>query len=89
MSKSFRLEIVTPNKHFFNDEVEMVMVKTVSGYEGFMANHVYAAKLLVEGKMKIQMPGKNEYRYAEIKSGYIDVKDDVLIFTDRAAWTER
>lgn len=88
MSKSFRLEIVTPTKHFFDEEVEMVMVKTVSGYEGFMADHVYAIKLLVDGKLKIRMPGKNTYRYAEIKSGYIDVKGDVLIFTDRAAWTE-
>ena len=89
MSKTFNLEVVTPTKHFYNGEVEMVMVKTLAGYEGFMANHNYAMKLLAEGKMKIKLPGKSSYLYAEIKEGYIDVKDKVLIFTERAAWTER
>jgi F-type H+-transporting ATPase subunit epsilon len=88
MAKTFNLEVVTPTKHFFNDEVEMVMVNTISGYEGFMANHIYATKLLSEGKMKIKMPGKDRYLFAEIRNGYIDVKDKVLIFTERAVWTE-
>ncbi|HKK95121.1 MAG TPA: hypothetical protein VJ916_02190 [Anaerovoracaceae bacterium] len=88
MSRTFNLEVVTPTKHFFNDKVEMVMVKTISGYEGFMANHNYATKLLAEGKMKIKLPDKEGYLYAEIKDGYIDVKDKVLIFTEKASWIE-
>ena len=37
---SFRLEVMTPSKLFYRGEVDMVIVTTKDGDEGFMAGHV-------------------------------------------------
>ena len=89
MAKSFLLEIVTPEKHFYTGEVEIVIVRTLSGEEGYLAKHIWALKLLGEGTMKIREPGNTQLRLADISGGIVDVHDDhVLIYTDKAEWKE-
>ena len=46
MANSVRLEVITPSKLFYRGEVELVIVTTLDGDEGFMAGHVWACKLL-------------------------------------------
>lgn len=82
---TMRIEVVTPAKEFFAGEVESLVVKTTDGYEGFMAGHSWQVSLLVKGDMTIREPGK-EPRKARLGSGYIDVKDSVLVFVDEAQW---
>jgi len=88
MAKSFSLEIVTPEKLFFWGEAEIVIVRTLSGEEGFMAGHIWASKLLGTGELWFKEAGAKEYRLAAISGGFIDVKGDVLVFTDSAEWPE-
>ena len=89
MAKTVKLEVITPSKLFFRGDVEMVVIKTDIGEEGFMANHSYACKLLVPCEMRIKTgPGKNDYKHAAIAGGFIDVKDNIIIFTDAAEWPE-
>ena len=86
MAKSYKLEIITPEKVFYSGEVEIVVVRTLSGEEGFLADHVWVCKLLDSGEMRIREPGSNEHRLANISGGFIDVHGDVLIFSDSAEW---
>ena len=86
MAKSFKLEIVTPEMLFYSGEVEIVVVRTLSGEEGFLADHVWICKLLDSGVMRIREPGSNEHRLANISGGFIDVHGDVMIFSDSAEW---
>ena len=51
---SFRLEVMTPSKLFYRGEVDMVIVTTKDGDEGFMAGHVWACKLLEVSELWIQ-----------------------------------
>lgn len=88
MANSIKLEIVTPSKRFYSGEVEMVIVKTPTGEEGFMANHSWAIKLLEVGPLWIQEKGSKDFRTAAVSGGYIDVKDTIIIFTDAAEWQE-
>ena len=89
MANKVRLEVITPSKLFFRGDVEMVVIKTEIGEEGFMANHSYACKLLVPCEMKIKTGlGKDDYKHAAIADGFIDVKDSIIIFTDAAEWPE-
>lgn len=88
MANSIKLEIITPSKRFYSGEVEMVIVKTPTGEEGFMANHSWATKLLEVGPLWIQEKGSKEFRAAAVSGGYIDVKDTIIIFTDAAEWQE-
>ena len=86
MSKSFKLEIVTPDNMFYLGDVEIVVVRTLSGEEGFLADHAWVCKLLDKGTMRIREPGSKEHRLANISGGFIDVHGDVLIFTESAEW---
>ncbi len=88
MSKSVLLEIITPSKLFYKGEVELVICRTLSGDEGFMADHAWACKLLDVGELWIQEAGSKEYSIAAISRGYIDVKDYIVIYTDAAEWSK-
>ncbi|MBQ3466314.1 MAG: F0F1 ATP synthase subunit epsilon [Firmicutes bacterium] len=90
MANSVRLEVITPSKLFYRGEVELVIVTTLDGDEGFMAGHVWACKLLDVGELWIQEKGagKNEFRVAAVAGGFIDVKDSIVIYTDAVEWSE-
>ncbi len=88
MAKSFVLEVVTPSKLFYMGNVEMVIARTLAGDEGFMANHAWACKLLDVGELWIQEEGCKDFKIAAIADGYIDVKDNIIIFTDAAEWPD-
>lgn len=88
MSNSIKLEVITPSRLFYSGEVNLVIARTLSGDEGFMAGHTWACKLLDVDELWIQEAGKKEYRVAAIAGGHIDVKDSIIIFTDAAEWQE-
>lgn len=88
MARTFNLEIMTPSKNFFNGAVESIIVTTPQGKEGFMANHEWTCMLLDAGKLMIKEvgAGKDDWRVASAAGGFIDVKDDVIIYTDTIEW---
>lgn len=88
MANTFKLDVITASELFFSGEVEMVVVRTLLGEEGFMAGHSWACKLLDTGAMRIQVPEEKNMKWAAISNGYIDVKDTVVIYTDLAEKAE-
>ncbi|MHC1721925.1 MAG: F0F1 ATP synthase subunit epsilon [Aminipila sp.] len=88
MAKSVSLEVITPSKLFYKDKVEMVIVRTLTGEEGFMPGHTWACKLLDVGIMLIKEEGATEFKAASIAGGYIDIRDNFVIYTDAAEWSE-
>lgn len=89
MANSVKLEIITPSKLFYRGEVELVIVTTLEGDEGFMAGHSWACKLLDIGELWIQEAGAgpDEFRVAALAGGFIDVKDSIIIYTDAVEWS--
>ncbi len=86
MEKGFLLEIVTPEKRFFSEEVEMVVVRTSTGDMGILKNHVPTVAPLAIGSIKIKKDGAT--RYAATSDGFLFVqKDKTLIVTDTAEWS--
>ena len=90
MATTVKLEIMTPSKLFYQGEVDLVIVTTTEGEEGFMAGHSWACKILDIGEMCIHEPGAgpDDYRSAAVAGGFIDVKDSIIIFTDAVEWAE-
>lgn len=88
MPKSMLLEVVTPSKLFYKGEVELVIARTLTGDEGFMAGHTWAVKLLDAGELWFQEAGAKDFKIAALAGGYVDVKDNIIIFTDAAEWPE-
>lgn len=86
MSK-FMLEIVTPERLFFNDEVEMVIARGVEGDIGILKGHEPFVTPLQIGKIKIKIDG--QFKLAAISQGYMQVtKEKVVILVDTAEWPE-
>lgn len=85
-----KLEIITPSRVFYRGKVNLVIVTTLEGDEGFMAGHLWACKLLDISELWIQEEGKSnqEFKVAAIAGGFIDVKDSIIIYTDAAEWSQ-
>ena len=90
MANSIKLEIMTPSKRFYRGDVDLVIVTTLEGDEGFMAGHVWACKLLEVSELWIQEKGagKDEWRVAAVAGGFVDMKDSMVIYTDAVEWSE-
>jgi F-type H+-transporting ATPase subunit epsilon len=83
-----QLEVITPSKLFYKGDVELVIARTQTGDEGFMAGHTWAVKLLDAGELWFQEVGSKDFKIAALAGGFIDVKEDIIIFTDAAEWPE-
>ena len=83
----FMLEIVTPDRSFFSDEVEMVIVRGINGDLAVLKNRAPLITPLAIGKIRI-FNGEEE-RIAAVVDGYVSVtKDKTTIITDCAEWPE-
>ena len=83
----FKLEIVTPERSFFSDEVEMVIVRGIEGDLGILENRAPIITPLTIGKVRIFKDG--EERIAAVVDGYVTVTEDkTTIITDSAEWPE-
>lgn len=88
MPRSVQLEVITPSKLFYKGDVELIIARTLTGDEGFMAGHTWAVKLLDAGELWFQEAGAKDFRIAALAGGFIDVKEDIIIYTDAAEWPE-
>jgi F-type H+-transporting ATPase subunit epsilon len=88
MANCIKLEVITPERLFYEGDVELVIARTLLGDEGFMANHAWACKLLATGELWIQEKGSRIFKVAAISGGYIDVQKTIVIFTDSAEWPD-
>ncbi len=86
MANTVSLEVITPSKLFYKGDIELVIARTLTGEEGFMANHSWAVKLLDVGELWIREAGSKDFKIAAISGGYIDVKEYIVIYTDAAEW---
>lgn len=93
MESTVQLEIVTPKEIFYSGEVEMLIVKSEEGYEGFLPHHQWAVKLLTkEGRLKIREAGAPAgpagLRTAEVRGGVVEIRDHFMVYVDEAKWVD-
>ncbi len=79
----FLLEIITPQRQAFSEQVDMVVAPTKSGMIGVLAHHEPLFSSLAEGEIKIST-GAKEY-FLAIGGGFMEVgRDKVTILVSRA-----
>ncbi len=79
----FLLEIITPQRKAFAEQVTSVTVPTIDGVITVLAHHISLFTALKEGEIKIVM-GEDEY-YLAIGGGFMEVtRDGVSILVSRA-----
>lgn len=87
MAKTFKFEVVTPEKVFYSDEVEMVVFNREDGEMGVMADHMPMVAAISVGVLKIVKDGV--HKFAAISEGFLEITDNsVTAIVDAAEWPE-
>ena len=88
MSKNkLRLKIVTPDHTKFDDEAELVIVRTIEGEIGFMANHMACSSVLDYGAVRIF--NDDVERRIAVFGGISQMRDNILtVLANDAQWPE-
>lgn len=87
MPAKFRLEIVTPDRKFYEDNIESLVIKTPEGEIGILANHIPMVAAIAIGPIKIYHDGK--CLEAAVTSGYLEVtREKTIMLVDAAEWPD-
>lgn len=87
MANTFFLEIVTPERSFLSENVEMVIVKTPQGELGILAGHIPMVTNVAVGPVQIKKDGK--FLEAVMTEGFMEVtQEKTVILVDTAEWPE-
>ncbi|MEG0962673.1 MAG: ATP synthase F1 subunit epsilon [Lachnospiraceae bacterium] len=86
-SRIFQLEIITPDRIFYQGEATMVEFTSVDGEMGVYKNHIPLTTVLAPGVVTITEPeGKKE---AAIHAGFVEIlQDKVTVLAEIAEWPE-
>lgn len=84
---TFKLTVVTPSRVIFDDEVEEIIVRTMSGDVGILKNHINYVAPLDIGAMKVIANGQK--RLAAVAGGMIKVDNQkTTILTNACEWVD-
>jgi len=88
MSKTLKLEIVTPKGTAYSDNVEMVTLPGVEGQLGVLPLHAPLMTQLVPGEVIVRKAGHDDF--LAVGEGLVEVTGDyVAIATDMAVAAEK
>ncbi len=74
---TFLLEIISPERIAYSDNVEMLVAPSVLGAVGILHGHIPLFTRLVEGEVKITKNGENSY--LAIGGGFLEVTPEKSI----------
>lgn len=74
---TLRLEIVTPERLAYSDDVDMVLVPGIDGELGILPHHTPLVSLLGMGELRIRKEGQEE-SFA-IVGGFLQVRPDKVV----------
>lgn len=87
MFSKFQLEIITPERQFFNAEVEELIIESVDGKMGFLKGHHPMVAALISGSIRLLIDGK--WKEAANSEGFIQVlPDKMVIMVQTVEWPE-
>lgn len=86
-NKLFRLEIITPDRKFYEGEASMVEFTSVDGEMGVYKHHIPLTTVLAPGIVTItEAEGKKE---AAIHAGFVEILPDKVTFlAEIAEWPD-
>jgi F-type H+-transporting ATPase subunit epsilon len=85
--KTFNLQIISPTRVFYDDQIEMVEMKTTEGEIGVLAGHIPLTTILEPGVLKIKTPEGT--KKAALHDGFVQIqKDKVTVLAESCEWPE-
>lgn len=87
--KLFELEIISPDRIFYNGQVSFVEMRTSEGDIGVYKKHIPLTAILVPGLVKIYEPSEPEPKKAIVHAGFVEILENkVTIMAEVAEWPE-
>ena len=84
---NFKLQVISPDRIFYEGDVEMVEVRTTEGEMGIYAEHIPLTAIIAPGILRIHENG--EVKEAALLSGFIEItKKKVTILAESCEWPE-
>ena len=83
----FKLQIITPEKTFFDGETDQIIVRTTVGDVGILNGHEPYCAALGIGQLRVRING--EFRRAATSGGLLKVsKDKTVILVQTCEWAD-
>ena len=87
MADTFALKVVTPERIFFEGDVEMLEFNTTEGEIGIYKNHVPMTVIVAPGVMVMTLPDGE--KKAALHSGFVEIlKDRVTVLAELIEWPD-
>ncbi len=87
MAEMFKLQIVTPERVFYEGDASMVELSTTEGDIGVYANHIPMTAIVAPGILKIHEGA--EVKKAALHAGFIEVlPQEVTIMAEVIEWPD-
>ena len=72
-----KLEIITPEKHIFEGEADLVQLPGSDGLFEILRNH--APMIASLGKGKVKIGNNNDFKFIEINGGVVEVLNNRIL----------
>jgi len=87
MADLFKLQIITPERKFYEGEASMVELTTTEGDIGVYRNHIPMTAIVAPGVLKIHEEGG--VKNAALMSGFIEIlPEKIVIMAEVVEWPE-
>lgn len=87
MAEKFRLQIITPERIFYEGEVSFIEIKTTEGPMGIYKNHVPTTLILSPGVLKIYED--EGVKRAALHTGFVEIQQEkIVVMAEIAEWPE-
>lgn len=82
---TFHLEIAVPDRAFYSDEVQEIVVKTPGGEIGILKGHIPMVVAVSTGSIRIKKDGR--WTCAFVSEGFLEVTaEKTVVLADSAEW---
>ncbi|MDO5519190.1 MAG: ATP synthase F1 subunit epsilon [bacterium] len=86
-TRLFKLQVISPDRIFYDGEVDMVEVRTTEGEMGIYEDHIPLTAILAPGILRIHENG--EVKEAALLDGFIEIqKKKVTILAESCEWPD-
>lgn len=87
MANTFRLQVISPARVFFDEDVTMVELRTSEGEIGVLPGHIPLTAVLQPGTLRIQQEGGN--KEAALLDGFVEIRGDkVTVLAEACEWPD-
>lgn len=87
--KMFELEIISPDRQFYEGKVSFVEMTTSEGDIGVYKEHIPMTCILVPGLVKMHEEGVEEPKKAIVHAGFVEIlPEKVTIMAEVAEWPD-